>query len=160
MTLSYLVAVPLQNTETVHIHANPQQCAAIAEQLHIPALQSFGAEITLEPRRNSILCSGQWQAQWQDHCAISNKVLELELNETLHVRLHWQDADDMPIDDDLITLNQAGQFDLAALLIEYFSIAMPDYPRAPETMPEHSTEEVPKTRPFAGLGDLLKDRYR
>lgn len=163
MTITCLITVPLENPQSFSIKADTEQCKAIAEQLGVVSVTAFQAEVTLDPRRRGLHCSGQWQAEWQDHCGISNKLLNLDLNETLDVRLYWNESDSVPDNADFIELETEDQFDLAALLIEYFSVAMPDYPRAPDAVSEDSTEEPetfeePKTRPFADLADLLKDR--
>lgn len=164
MILYCPITVPMEGIESFTIKANADQCAAIAAQLGVVSVTAFQAEVTLDPRRRGLHCSGYWQAEWQDRCGISNEILNLDLNEELNVYLHWNEPDSMPDNADFIELDGADQFDLATLLIEYFSLAMPDYPRAPEVTFDGDNDEdtpineEPKTKPFAGLADLLKNQ--
>ncbi|UXU73996.1 MULTISPECIES: YceD family protein [unclassified Paracoccus (in: a-proteobacteria)] len=109
--------------------------------------------------------SGQLSARVVQPCVVTLAPVTTDLEQDVHrvfsPHVSIPDADEVEMPDD--DLEPLGQFiDLAAILAEELTLALPLYPRAPDAAldaPESApTEEAAgqTRRPFAGLADLLK----
>ena len=156
-------------------HLNPRQPTEFALAPDAAARAALAAQLGLV-ELPKLRFSGQIRAVAQDGwevtgaltarvvqpCVVTLAPVTTDLAEPVdrvfspHVTAPEGDETEMPDD----TLEPLGQFiDLAAIMAEALSLALPLYPRASGAAlePGATDDDEPARKPFAGLADLLKD---
>lgn len=154
-----------RGTTAFRLIPNADTCAAIAEELGLERLASleFKGSITAADG-DSWQLDGKLTATVVQACVVSFKPVKTRLGESVqrryspHIRPPEEEEIEMPDE----TLEPLGQFiDLTGVMIEELTLALPEYPRAPNAeIPEDlDPAEADETRrPFADLDKLLKGR--
>lgn len=136
---------------------------ALADELGLTALPKLRFQGQIQAvAQDGWQVSGQLSARVVQPCVVTLAPVTTDLAEPVdrvfspHVTAPEGDETEMPDD----TLEPLGQFiDLAAIMAEALSLALPLYPRASGAAlePGATDDDEPARKPFAGLADLLKD---
>ena len=139
---------------------------ALATELGISGLPKlhFSGEIRAT-RNDAWEIDGQLQASVIQPCVVTLAPVKTAISEPVHrvfsPHAATPEGDDVEMPDD--ETEPLGQFiDLAAIMAEELSLALPLYPRAAdaELASSDPDEEGETRKPFAGLADLLKDQKK
>jgi hypothetical protein len=146
------------------IAATPEQRARLAEWAEIVSVETFEAHITLK-RASSTRFEyfAELSANLVQSCVVTLEPapahLLLSITRSLHYTKFPAKADIGP--QDLLAGSDEGpeeiedlRYDLAAPLLEEFSLAIEPYPRAPGVVFEAQPEKDPQESPFAVLKSL------
>lgn len=157
-------------------HLNPRQPTAFTLAPDAATRQALAAELGLLdlPKlrfagRIQAVAQDAWQvagalkARVVQPCVVTLAPVTTDLEEPVHrvfsPHVSAPEGDEIEMPDD--ELEPLGPFiDLAAIMAEELSLALPLYPRADGAeldTPETPDAEEPTRKPFAGLADLLKD---
>lgn len=139
--------------------------AAIAQELELSDLPKleFTGEIRAEGG-DAWHLTGQLKARVVQPCVVTLKPVKTSLSET--VERHYSPHVAVPEGEEIEMLDDSieplGQFiDLAAVMVEELSLALPEYPRADgaELGQDAIEDDSPDTRrPFEGLNQLMQGR--
>jgi hypothetical protein len=146
------------------IEATPEQRARIAEWAEVQSVDRFAARITL--KRHSATrfeYVAELAADVVQSCVVTLEPvpahLALEIVRSLHLIRMPRGAnlgplELAPVSDETPEEIADTRYDLAAPLLEEFSLALDPYPRAPGVTFEVPKDEDPKEGPFAVLKSL------
>jgi hypothetical protein len=146
------------------IEATPEQRARIAEWAEVPSVDRFAARVTLKRHsatRFEYLAA--LSAEVVQSCVVTLKPvpahLALEIARSLHLIRMSRGAnlgplELPPVSDETPEEIEHTRYDIAAPLLEEFSLALDPYPRAPDVTFEAPEGEDLKESPFAVLKPL------
>ncbi len=158
-------------------HLNPHQPTEFAIRPDAAGRETLAAELGLEglPKLaftgriravdgDAWTVEGRLTARVTQPCVITLAPVSTDLNSEFRrvfsPHAATPEGDEVEMTDD--ELEPLGQFiDLAAIMAEELSLALPLYPRAEGAMldsPETDTPAEQGRKPFSGLADMLKDR--
>lgn len=138
----------------ITVRATPEECAAVAARMNIPAIQSLECHFDLTPEHDgmSIFAEGHLQAQVTRVCVVSAEEFEMPVEDEFALRfvpagLEREDPDpDLP---DEIPY-EAGTIDLGEATAEQLGLALDPYPRM-EGAVVPTPEDEDDASPFAAL---------
>ena len=144
------------------IVATPEECAALAKRMAIPAVLSLACRFRLHAESNgAVRAEGKLTARVVQDCVVTLDPFESPLEEAFRVRFvpaaeATPDEDD-PLDpesDDEIPF-EGATIDLGEAAAEQLALALDPYPRKPGAeMPDEGADEPPN--PFAALARLKR----
>lgn len=141
------------------VEAAPEECAALAARMRIPAILSLSCRIRLTREGSAVyLGLGQLQARIMQTCVISLDDFETVVDEKFRVRFApagQEDDDPDPDSDDEIPY-EGNTIDLGEAAAEQLGLALEPYPRKPDAELPEADEDTPP-HPFAGLRSLRRD---
>lgn len=155
-------------SHAVELRPDPQARATLAADLELIELPALSLTGTLSPEGGEgWRFAGRLTADVVQPCVVTLAPVPAHIDEAVsrawspHVAAPEGGGEVEMTDDELEPLGQT--IDLAALMAEELSLALPPYPRAPgvsldETAEEDGTDEDEPRRPFAGLDQLLRGR--
>lgn len=141
------------------VHATPEECAAIALRMDIPAILSLTCafQLTREDDGVSIAAHGSLTALVTRTCIVSAEDFETPVTETFDIRFvpAGQERDDLDPDALDEVPYAAGAIDLGEAATEQLGLALDPYPRIPDAaLPD--TGEDADFGPFGALAPLKK----
>jgi uncharacterized metal-binding protein YceD (DUF177 family) len=154
----------------IEITASQTERDAIARRLGLLGLGDFTVRGRLDPLRRgrSAVFDARMTASVTQECIVSGDPVEAAIDEEIHVRLMTEDEAearaelDLDVDEEDVEVAAAGIVDLGDICVQYLTVALDPYPRAPgavaPAMPEEDDADdniVPN--PFAVL-KKLKDK--
>lgn len=150
----------------VHLSANAEECAALARRFGIVAIQRLEAEVSLEPRGQTIRATGTLFADIVQSCAISAEDLPLHIIEPLLIRFVPTRAAPRPqaeielAAEDCDEVEYTGTtFDLGEEVAQSLAVAIDPFavgPMAEEARRKAGLLDAKNSGPFAGLKDLKR----
>lgn len=159
----------LNGPTTLEIVATDEERARIAGDLELLEIERLAAEVALRPwRGEGVRVTGSVSGKVRQSCGVTLEPVVSQINETFDVRLH-PDASlgdgegPMVIDPeapDPPELLSSDTLDVGQLVLEYFVLGVPAYPRASDATfdgPKDAEDDEPS--PFAAL-QALRDRMR
>lgn len=170
-TLLRVADLPQRKPHTFALSPDAQTCTKIADRLDLTGLRklSFTGTLRAEGKRNWRL-DGKLGATVVQPCVVTLAPVTSRIDQPVSRRfLHdWQspiESDEVEMPEDDSTEPLSPEIDLIEVLTEALTLALPDYPRAPEATLEQSSfaedgvtpMSDDETKPFAGLA-ALKDK--
>ncbi len=142
----------------ISVEATAAECAALAERMMIPAVQSLTCVFHLiRESRDLIAARGHLRASVTQTCVISLEDFEATVEEVFQVRFvpaGDETGDIDPESDDEIPY-EGNTIDLGEAAAEQLGLALDPYPRMPGAeLPEADVEADPN--PFAALSGLRR----
>jgi uncharacterized metal-binding protein YceD (DUF177 family) len=156
----------------IGLEAKGEELERIAAWAEICAVESFGARIRLHKQAsNRFAIDAELEADIVQNCVVTLEPVKSHISRTIHRELHLsahirlKPNETIPLgagagDDDEPEEIESPVYDLAAPLLEEFSLAIDPYPRSPGVefaAPAAEAAEPPRENPFAVL-KALKDR--
>jgi hypothetical protein len=118
---------------TVRVEATAEECAAIAERMKIPAVQSLECEfhLSVEDDNVSIRASGHLRAEATRVCVVSAEDFGTVVEDEFEIRFVPEGAENPDSDPDLPDEipYQSGTIDLGEAALEQLGLALDPYPR-------------------------------
>ena len=150
-------AIPAAGT-TVDITATPEECAAIALRLGVPALHSLSARIQLRPEtEGTVLAVAVLNVRLDRDCIVTMEPFTTRQREKFRVRFvptgQESAAADPEAEDDIPYIG--GLIDLGEALVEQLALDLDPYPRSPGAVLP-GEDAAPVASPFAALAALRK----
>ena len=141
------------------VSATPEECAAIAARLHIPAVGALSCRFHIGPLRGGVVAAqGRLSARVTRECVVTLEPFEADLRENFRIR--FVPADRLADDDDLLYLDADDEvpyhgvhIDLGEAAVEQLALALDPYPRmqgAELPAPPAADDGAPAS-PFAAL---------
>jgi uncharacterized metal-binding protein YceD (DUF177 family) len=155
------------NGRRITVTAEPAERAALAQQLHLPAIKKLVAYFEIKPwAGGGLAVTGELEADVVQICGVTLDEFDAEVREEIEAHFVEDDGkrrDETPgaeheADLDAPDMLENGRADLGALAAEHLSLGLDPYPRKPGVEAEAVAEPEPETpthRPFAGLDKLL-----
>ncbi len=156
--------------------ATPDECAALAERMLVPAVKSlsFAFDCDVFDGGRGVVVSGTVQGTVTLTCVVSLDEFDAELSDDVHITFHRNadamveealkgvDDPDADLLDGLPEPLEGLQLDLGEIATQQFALVLPAYPRKPgvafEAPAAAAVEEEDKPEsPFAALKALKKD---
>lgn len=144
---------------TMEVKATPEECAAVAQRLMLPAIPWLRGKLQLTAgAQGRVAVSGVLEARITQSCVISLEQFDTVLAETFEVVFVPEDlvneADADP--DSTDELPYAGSMiDLGEALVEQLALTLDPYPRKPGAELPAEAQDAPET-PFAALARLKR----
>jgi hypothetical protein len=119
----------------VLVRATPEECAAVAKRMDIPAIQSLECMFHLTASQGgvSILATGRLRAHVTRVCVVSAEEFEMPVADQFAVRFvpagTERDDPDPDLDDEIPY--EGGTIDLGEATAEQLGLALDPYPRMP-----------------------------
>ncbi|MDO5656821.1 MAG: DUF177 domain-containing protein [Paracoccus sp. (in: a-proteobacteria)] len=138
---------------------------AVADYLDIRGIDNFEFQGAVRATgRQDWLLTGRLRARVVQDCVVTLDPVTTRIDEEVRLlftpELSTPEAEEVEMGDE--NTEPLGQFiDIGAVALEALALALPPYPRREDAeLPEAVEEEAPEEtrKPFAGLGDLLKNR--
>lgn len=142
----------------ITVDASPEECAALAERMHLPAIHSLHCEFRLtDEGRGHFAARGHLRARITQTCVITLEEFDTEIDEAFQIRfvpageetavIDPEDDDDLPYEGNSIDLGEAAA--------EQLALTLDPYPRSPGAeLPTEAQDDAPN--PFAALAALRK----
>lgn len=154
------------------VTATPQECAAIARRLLIPAVSRLACRYRLAQQPGGVVVAdGTLAAQVTRECVVSLDEFETELAETFRVRFVPEDqydaeADPLDLEADDEIPYAGAHLDLGEAAVEQLALALDPYPRKPDAAPPDAAApdeaagdgDPPAASPFAALARRTQGR--
>jgi uncharacterized metal-binding protein YceD (DUF177 family) len=145
---------------TVAVVATPEECAAVAGRIGIPALRSLVAKFRLHPvEGGAIAATATFSARLVRECVVSLEEFETTQRESFRLRFvpAGMESDDQdPESDDEIAFD-GGMIDLGEVVVEQLALDLDPFPRTEGAMLPNDGEPVVMS-PFAALAALRAKR--
>ena len=145
----------------VLVEANAAECAALAQRMQLPAIQSLACRFRLQrDADDSVLVHGHLSAMVTQTCVVSLEDFATTIDEDFTVRCvaegkETDDVDPEAMDEIACT---HGVLDLGEAAAQQLALALDPYPRAPDAvLPE--TDDAAEAHPFARLAALRQQRH-
>jgi uncharacterized metal-binding protein YceD (DUF177 family) len=140
------------------VEATPEECAAIAVRLQIPAVERLVCDFRLQPITGGrVAATVRLQARLTRTCVVSLDDFPTEVTDLAD--LVFVPADLATEDDDPDTPDElpfdGGFIDLGETATEQLALALEPYPRKPGAELDPTTTDV-ETSPFAALAHLRR----
>jgi hypothetical protein len=152
----------------IRIEAGDDERRALAEQLGIPEVAAFTAELNVRPLGGGAFSvSGQVRASVVQTDIVTLDPVEQQLNESIDLRLVPEDgiarvSATAPLQSEPAEgpeTYRGGRIELGALAAEHLALGLDPYPRAPGVeFTGYSEDDSLPPSPFAALAGLKKDR--
>jgi hypothetical protein len=169
---------------TLHIVARPDECAALAAQDGLVAVDRLEADLAVRRKgAGGVAVTGELRAALRQTCVVTLEEFDATIVEPIEIAFAPEPAPRPPEPAHRRTRRPAeveepssrfvdvegdepdplidGRIDLGAIVAEFLALALDPYPRkpgasfaAPQEEPEAEAE--PRRSPFAGLGDALR----
>lgn len=140
------------------VEAKPEELAAIAARLLLPAVSRLRCALRLKRLESSIIeGSGSLEAAVTQTCVVTLEEFPQAVTEAFVVRFvpeGTESDDDDPESPDEIPY-PAGAIDMGEALIQQLALALDPYPRQPG-LPEPADEAADVPHPFAALAALRR----
>lgn len=150
-------SVPLAGCEVL-VEATPQECAALAARLHLPAVTSLRCRFGLSPAlAGAVAATGRLDAEVVQTCVVSIDEFTTRVGEdfaVLFVAAGTETDDGDPESVDEIPIEN-GVIDLGEAATEQLALALDPYPRAPGVAIAEAMEgDESAAHPFARLSQF------
>ena len=132
------------------VTATPDECAALAARLRIPAVLALSADLELRPAGDVVFAQGRLRARVVQECVVTLEPLEQAIDEPFQVEFVPAGSEaDQPDPDEIDQVPyDGGTLDLGELVAEQLALSLDPYPRAPGAeLPEAARDG----HPFAAL---------
>ena len=145
------------------VTATPDECAALAVRMRLPAIQSLTCHFAMHPLPGGkIAAAGSLRARVVQTCVVTLDDFQAEITDAFKVRFvpggaDGDESEDVSTDPDSEDeIPYAGiVIDLGEAAAEQLALALDPYPRKPDAvLPDAATD--PETSPFAALAALRK----
>ncbi len=132
----------------VTVVANAAECAALAERMGIPAVQSLSCRFHVaRVAADKFAAAGHLRARVVQTCVISLEEFAADVEERFRLRFVpvGQETDEIdPADPEDEVAYAAGMLDLGEAAAEQLSLALDPYPRQPgSSLPEGEPDAIP-----------------
>jgi len=152
--------VPPRGQE-VQIVATSEECAALAKDFGLPAIQSLSGDYRLKTSAKGINVTGLVKASITQICVMTLEPFDSMIEE--EVEVDFAEPSGMPAEpptdineydppDEIVN----GQIDLGALTAEFLALGLDPYPRKPGIDFSYQEPADEKDSPFAALGKLKR----
>lgn len=142
----------------VTVEATPEECAALAERMKLPAIQRLVCTFHLSPLgTRRVLATGRLEAEVTQTCVVTLEDFAESLTEDFRIRFVPEDeiAEELELDDDDEVPFGNGVLDLGEAAAEQLGLGLDPYPRMPGAeLP--SPDEADEARPFGALDRLRR----
>ena len=141
--------------------ATKEECKAIAERLKIRAVKALSASVSVEVE-DLVTVKGCFNADVVQSCVVTMADVDEHIKDSFTEYFSTSQATksiDLDMEAPDVEPIENGRIDVGELVIEYLALALNPYPRKEGVvsgLAQRDKEEEEKTRPFAGLADLLK----
>jgi hypothetical protein len=159
-------AIPQEGRE-VRIAANEGERGAIARLFGVPNVSELGARFHLTRQQNGVHVEGIVRGRVTQTCVVSLEEFDSDICESValdfseKLRDVTSDAVELRLDaSDPPEPIVNGLIDLGAIATEFLALGLDTYPRKPGIEFVGHAEDVQVAKPFAGLGEMLKDKKR
>ena len=147
---------------TEKISADPEECAALAARLGLPAIHALAAELQISRwRGEGLKIKGRFTADLEQTCVVSLDMFRAALTDTFESYFlpasRAAGADDATIEEGDAEPFENGIIDMGEAVAEALALALDPYPKKPGvtfTDLVEEPEEPGQRNPFAGLGRL------
>lgn len=157
--------VPKQGC-TEKVSAEPQECAALAMRLGLPAIHALAAELHISRwQGEGLKVKGRFSADLEQVCVVSLDMFRQALTDTFESYFlparKSAGADEAAIEEGDAEPFENGIIDMGEAVVEALALAIDPYPKKPGvTFSDlvEAPEEPAKRNPFAGLGRLKESK--
>jgi uncharacterized metal-binding protein YceD (DUF177 family) len=158
--------LPSRGTE-VAVEANPEERAALAKDLDLPAINSLSARLHVTGSPARVHVTGRLKASIVQTCVVTLEEFSSELDEEVEVSFRAplegerevESGEEIEVDPDAPEELVGDRIDLGAITAEFLALGLDPYPRKPgvEFEAENSDPSPESASPFAALARLRKD---
>ena len=145
--------------QEVQLVATAEECAALAKDFGLPAIQSLSGTYQLKTSAKGINVTGLVKASLTQICVMTLEPFDSIIEE--EVEVDFAESSGMPAEpptdineydppDEIVN----GQIDLGALTAEFLALGLDPYPRKPGIDFSYQDPADEKDSPFAALGKL------
>jgi hypothetical protein len=149
--------VPLSGREVV-VEATPEECAALAARMRIPAVKRLRVRFALTPAlAGSIAAAGRIEAEVVQTCVVTLEEFTARIGEDFEVLFVEAGTESDDIDPEAVDEIPfaAGVLDLGEAAAEQLALALDPYPRAPgAVLPDAAEAGDLDLHPFARLSQF------
>jgi uncharacterized metal-binding protein YceD (DUF177 family) len=143
----------------VHVHATPEECAALAKDFGLVGIDALTADLTLTSTAKGVHVTGKVKASITQICVASLDPFDSIVDETIEV--DFAEPSGMPPEpptemheyeppDEIVN----GKIDLGAVVAEFLALGLDPYPRKPGVDFDYKDPADAEHNPFAALGKL------
>jgi uncharacterized metal-binding protein YceD (DUF177 family) len=142
------------------ISASEEERAALARRFDLASLDRLEAAVELIPHRErTILLRADFEAAFEQRCIVTLDPIEgvlAERFELLYGPPEVEESADRLIGEDVAFEPLAGDMiDIGEAVAQEFSLALPAFPRCPDSRVETSSDPAAASNPFARLSRLV-----
>ena len=159
--------LPPRGTD-VTVEANAEELAALAKDLHLPAIRTLSAHLHIKGSPARVHVTGRVKAAIVQTCVVTLEEFESALEEDVAVTFRapvtgekeFDPGEEIEADLDAPDELVGDRIDLGAITAEFLALGLDPYPRKPGVAFEEgpaSQEDEAAGSPFAGLARLRKD---
>jgi hypothetical protein len=149
--------------QDVHVEATAEECAALARDFGLQAIQSLSGDYHLKTSAKGINVTGVVKASITQICVTTLEPFDSTMEE--EVEVDFAEPSGMPAEpptdineyeppDEIVN----GQIDLGALTAEFLALGLDPYPRKPGVDFDYRDPSDEKDSPFAALNKLREDK--
>jgi uncharacterized metal-binding protein YceD (DUF177 family) len=149
--------------QDVHVEATAEECAALARDFGLQAIQSLSGDYHLKTSAKGINVTGVVKASITQICVTTLEPFDSTMEE--EVEVDFAEPSGMPAEpptdineyeppDEIVN----GQIDLGALTAEFLALGLDPYPRKPGVDFDYRDPSDQKDSPFAALNKLREDK--
>lgn len=149
--------------QDVHVEATAEECAALARDFGLPAIQSLSGDYHLKTSAKGINVKGVIKASITQICVTTLEPFDSAVEE--EVEVDFAEPSGMPAEpptdineyeppDEIVN----GQIDLGALTAEFLALGLDPYPRKPGVDFDYRDPADEKDSPFAALNKLREGK--
>ena len=143
------------------ITATPAECAALADDFGLPAIQALSARYRLTGTPQRVRVAGRVTASITQICVVTLDPFDSTLEEDVEVDFAAPGyaGEGFPVHegseppDEIVN----GRIDLGALTAEFLALGLDPYPRKPGVAFDEAAAPDRSDSPFAALGRLKRD---
>jgi uncharacterized metal-binding protein YceD (DUF177 family) len=150
----------------LHLEANRDERAALAEALGIPAVERLEAELNVTPAgEDGLRVRGHVEGDVVQTCIVTLDPVRQSVRETINVTFQPEDAKTGEagrtvlldaMDEEELDYYTGGRLDLGPLVREHLALGLDPYPRKPDSdfQPHIEDDTSDRVSPFEGLRKL------
>jgi uncharacterized metal-binding protein YceD (DUF177 family) len=142
-----------------HLKATAAECAALAQDLKLPAIRSLAAEYKLSGTAKGVHVAGRLTAEITQTCVVTLEEFDSTIEE--EVEVDFAESSGMPPEpptemheyeppDDIVN----GHIDLGAITAEFLVLGLDPYPKKPGVEFAFEDDGSAKDNPFSALAKL------
>lgn len=146
------------NSTAYSVVANPEQQAAIASWLGVPAVNALTGRFDVAAEAGGVRLTGRLVAELQRTCVVSLEPMIEAIDETFVIRFLRDFDEELAAadeSDDYVEALEGKSLDLGAVLVEQLSLSMSAYPKRPEAVVAEP-HALSRESPFAILRRVAK----